>query len=380
MRPITLDIISSKHPLYERLNALGLPGNKTEQYRHFAIKPILAKGYNIVEIDEHKPQQGSKLIIENGIVKEYPNGVKITFTDNYEVNDNHFDSLYYLSHAAAKDVICLEIIEDIHFEIEHHFRLNDTFLPYRICIKTSSNTKVEVFESFFTNGTKDSLLLYGVDVTVSRDSTLSWIRNQNCLDEESIVIGSHYYDVQKQGALELKTFDFGNGVALHLYEIDLDEHAWIDAVQLLLALKNARRGNVLYINHNKPYAKSVQDVRSILKDSASGIFDGKMYVGHDAKYADSKQNSQAILLGEKASMYAKPQLEIYTDQLEASHGSTIGQLDENALFYLRSRGISTKEAEKILVLAFANNFIETINNKEDASKIYENFERSYYAQ
>jgi len=135
---------------------------------------------------------------------------------------------------------------------------------------------------------------------------------------------------------------------------------------------------VLFINHNKPYAKSVQDVRTILKDSANGIFDGKIYVGHGAKYSDAKQNSQAILLGEKASMHAKPQLEIYTDELEASHGSTIGQLDENALFYLRSRGISLQEAQKIIVLAFANNFIETIGNKEDASKIYANFEASYY--
>ena len=78
-------------------------------------------------------------------------------------------------------------------------------------------------------------------------------------------------------------------------------------------------------------------------------------------------------------MHAKPQLEIYTDELEASHGSTIGQLDENALFYLRSRGISLQEAQKIIVLASANNFIETIGNKEDASRIYANFEASYYS-
>lgn len=379
MQPITLDIINSGHPLFSRLSAMGLPGNKTEQYRHFGIKPILAKEYELAKIDEQKPKQGSKLIIQNGTVTEYPAGVKISFVKNYELNNNHFDVLYYFSHAACLEVVCLEISDDIHFDIEHHFTLNNTFLPYRLCVKTDSNCKVEIFESFFTDGTKDSLLMYGIDALISRDSTMSWIRNEDCLDKQAVVIGSHYYDVQKQGALELKTFDFGSGAALHLYEIDLNEHSWADAVHLLLALKNAKRGNVLYVNHNKPYAKSVQDVRSILKDSANGIFDGKMYVGHDAKYTDTKQNSQAILLGEKASMYAKPQLEIYTDELEASHGSTVGQLDINALFYLRSRGISLKEAQKMIVLAFANNFIETISNKEDASKIYANFEASYYS-
>lgn len=379
MRPITLDIISSKHPLFDRLSKLGLPGNKTEQYRHFAIKPILAKEYNLASVNEQKPKPGLKLIINNGAIQEYPAGVKISFIKDYKLNSNHFDVLYYLSHAACSEVICIEIADDIHFDIEHHFTLSNTFLPYRLCVKTANNSKVEIFESFFTDGTQDSLLLYGIDALIARDSTMSWIRNENCSDAQSVVIGTHYYDVAKQGALELKTFDFGSGVALHLYEVDLDEHSWIDAVHLLLALKHARRGNVLFINHNKPYAKSVQDVRTILKDSANGIFDGKIRVGHDAKYSDAKQNSQAILLGEKATMHAKPQLEIYTDELEASHGSTIGQLDENALFYLRSRGISLQEAQKIIVLAFANNFIETIGNKEDASKIYANFEASYYS-
>jgi len=77
-------------------------------------------------------------------------------------------------------------------------------------------------------------------------------------------------------------------------------------------------------------------------------------------------------------MYAKPQLEIYTDELEASHGSTIGQLEEDRLFYLASRGIREEEARKMLILAFADTLINSVTNTKAVEKIHQDFEQSYY--
>ncbi|MFT7004082.1 MAG: Fe-S cluster assembly protein SufD [Sulfurimonas sp.] len=378
MQAITLELADAKNPLYERLSLLGLPANKTEHYKHFAVKALLEKEYTLHKRESFTPLEGEKLVIRNGVVVEFPKGVKVSIKDDFKVDMEHYDALYYLSHVLTPAVICIEVFEDAVFELEHEFTQKQTFLPYRLFFQTAPNTKVEVFEKFQTQGSEKSLLLYGVDADVSADSTLRWIREQNSSQEDTAVIGTHHYNVAKQGALELKTFDFGSGIALHLYKIDLSDYAWADASHLVLATEEARRGNVVLINHNKPYAKSVQEARTILKDKATGIFDGRIRVGHEARFSNAKQNSKAVLLSENASMYAKPQLEIYIDELEASHGSTIGQLDIDALFYLRSRGIALDEARKMLVLAFADTLIDTIGNKEAVDKIHADFEATYY--
>ena len=378
MQAVTLELADAKHPLYERLSLLGLPGNKTEHYKHFAIKALLAREYTLNMPQVFTPSKGEKLVIQNGVVTEFPKGVKVTLDDGFTPDMEHYDALYFLSHTLTPTVICIEVLEDAVFELEHEFTHKQTFLPYRISFKTAPNTRVEVFEKFQTQGTENSLLLYGVDAEVSADSTLCWIRDENTSHVETAVIGTHHYDVAKQGALELKTFDFGSGLALHLYKIDLSDYAWTDASHLVLATEEARRGNVVHINHNKPYAKSVQEARTILKGKATGIFDGRIRVGHEARFSSAKQNSKAVLLSESAYMYAKPQLEIYIDELEASHGSTIGQLDIDALFYLRSRGIALDEARKMLVLAFADTLIDTVGNEEAVKNIHADFEAAYY--
>ena len=378
MQAVTLSLGDKNHKLYGYLNDLGIPGNKTEQYKNFAIKPVLAKTYNIQTVTVGEAVEGSKLIIKNGEVTEYPKGITVTAQNDFNADTTHYDALYYLSHIMTPAVISIELTDNTQFEIEHVFDEKETLLSYRIFIQTAPNTQVEIFETFQMQGSDDSLLLYGIDADIAGDSTLRWIRNENTFAEDSIVVGTHCFDVQKQGAFELKTFDFGSGKALHIYKIDLSDYGWADAAHLLLATKEAHRGNVVAINHNKPYAKSVQEARSILKDKATGIFDGKILVAHDANYSNAKQNSKAILLGENAHMYAKPQLEIYTDELEASHGSTIGQLEEDLLFYLRSRGISLEESRKILVLAFADTLIDSVKNKSALEKIHKDFEKSYY--
>ena len=370
----TLEYVDTNHPLYQYFNTLGMPNSKTEQYKKFPIKAILAKEYTLQELNTFHIIQGSKLSITNGLITEVPQNVNITFEEKFNPDLEHYDALYFMSHIFTSKVISIEVLEDSSFEIEHIFNKSQTLLPYRISITITKNKKVKVFESFHMNESTDSLFLYGVDANILANSTLTWIRKENREDGEANVIGSHKYNVSKQAALELKTFDFGSASSLHLYKIDLDNYAWIDALHLLLADKDARRGNVIQINHNSEYAKSVQEARSILKDTATGIFDSKIFVAHNAKYANAAQNSKAILLDENAHMYAKPQLEIYTDELEASHGSSIGTLDEDALFYLCSRGISLGDARKMLVLAFANTLVDTIDNEKYKTKIRTDFE------
>lgn len=377
MHAIDLSLADNTHKLYTYLSELGIPGNKTEHYKNFGIKPILLKEYHLPQYEEMQAQEGEKLIIKNGRVIEYPKGIALHMQSDFDADTAHYDALYYMSHIVAPAVISIELNGDANFEIEHICDEPQRLFTYRLHIKTAPNTQAEVFETFQMQGSQESLLIYGLDAEVSPDSTLHWIRDEYARKDEAIVIGSHYCNVQRQGVFELKSFDFGSGQALHIYKIDLGDYAWSNAEHLLLASAEAHRGNVVAVNHNRPYAKSVQEARSILKDTATGIFDAKIHVAHDARYSNAQQNSKAILLSDHAHMYAKPQLEIYTDELEASHGSTIGQLEEDLLFYLCSRGIRKDEARKMLILAFADTLINSVANTKALERIHQDFEHSY---
>ncbi|MFT5659681.1 MAG: Fe-S cluster assembly protein SufD [Sulfurimonas sp.] len=374
MSQLCLDYFDNNHPLYKKIKDFGIPNSKTEQYKNFPIKSILEREYTFKKLEYSQMHEGTKLIINNGVITEYPKGAKIFFDKNFEADEEHFDVLYFCSHTLSGLTATIEILEDIEFEIQHIFTQSETLLAYRIAIKIIQNIKVKVYETFNMLKSRESLFLYGVDVEIKNDSTMLWIRDENRQENETSVVGTHKFTVAKQGALELKTFDYGAANSLHLYKIDLGSYAWVNAAHLLLASNKARRGNVVQINHHEAYAKSVQEARSILKDTATGIFDAKIYVGPNAPYSNASQNAKAILLDEHARMYAKPQLEIYIDELEASHGSSIGTLDEEALFYLCSRGIRLEDARKILVLSFANRLIDTVEDEKYRQKIRKDFE------
>jgi Fe-S cluster assembly protein SufD len=114
------------------------------------------------------------------------------------------------------------------------------------------------------------------------------------------------------------------------------------------------------IDHAKPNCNSFEVYKSILRDKAWGVFNGKIFVYQDAQKTDAKQTNQGILLSPTATFDTKPQLEIFADDVKCTHGATVGQLREDALFYLRARGIPRQEAQALLVYAFAAEVLEKI--------------------
>jgi Fe-S cluster assembly protein SufD len=114
------------------------------------------------------------------------------------------------------------------------------------------------------------------------------------------------------------------------------------------------------IDHAKPHCNSYELYKGILDDKAKGIFNGKIFVRQDAQKTDAKQSNQALLLSDDAIVNTKPQLEIYADDVRCTHGATIGELEEDALYYLRSRGVPLDLARKILIFAFANDVVQGV--------------------
>ena len=118
--------------------------------------------------------------------------------------------------------------------------------------------------------------------------------------------------------------------------------------------------NHTIIDHAKPHCPSREVYKGVLDGKSQGVFNGKIIVRPDAQKTDSKQSNKNLLLSEDAMINTKPQLEIYADDVKCTHGATVGQIDSEAVFYLRSRGIGAQEAKKLLTFAFANEVMERI--------------------
>jgi len=378
----SLQVESHKNPIIERFLELGLPTKKSEAYRYANLEKDFDKEYETLEYFAKEIAYADKILILNGEVVSAPKGIRVYCDERHlkNINMEHYDPLYFLSHLLSKRNIIIEIDGDSEIEILHHITKASTLIHYRILIKTQSNRHATVYEDFKFENADDSLLLYGYDIDVQRDSTLTFVKNQHLDENAPSVIASHDIKVEEQATLVLQSFDFGNASALQLFNIVLEAHANIDMGQLLYLWDNVKRGTISKITHRGENSHSVQEAKNILEGASRGIFDALIKVEHAAKYSKTEQNSKTILLGDDAYMVAKPQLEIYIDELEASHGSTIGQLDIDQLFYLRSRGISEVEARKLLIIAFANKLIETIRDKRQQERITQNFEKAFYAQ
>lgn len=138
------------------------------------------------------------------------------------------------------------------------------------------------------------------------------------------------------------------------------EHCESHLYGLLLGDGSTHVDNHTIVDHAKPQCFSNELYKNILDDRATGVFNGRVLVRQDAQQTNAYQSNKSILLTEQASMYSKPELEIYADDVQCSHGATTGQLDDDAIFYLRSRGLSEKQAKGLLLIAFARDVLENV--------------------
>jgi len=141
------------------------------------------------------------------------------------------------------------------------------------------------------------------------------------------------------------------------------EHVDMNMTTLYLARQDQVMDVTTLVDHQKPNCTSRQIVRGVLDDQAKGIFQGKVIVARDAQKTDGNQMSRTLLLSRKCEADAKPELEIYADDVACSHGATVGEIDDNHLFYLMSRGISKQEARQMLIEAFLADVLDDIEDE-----------------
>ncbi|WP_297928388.1 Fe-S cluster assembly protein SufD [uncultured Coprobacter sp.] len=174
-------------------------------------------------------------------------------------------------------------------------------------------------------------------------------------------ITSTFVDQAEKSNVLINGITLHNGTTRNNYRMTFSgEHAEAHLCGMAIADKKQSVDNHTFIDHAVPYCTSNELFKYVLNDSSTGSFSGRILVREGAQKTSAYQTNRNLCATKEAHMYTKPQLEIYADDVKCSHGATVGQLDENALFYLRSRGIPEAEARMLLMFAFTNDVIENV--------------------
>ena len=193
------------------------------------------------------------------------------------------------------------------------------------------------------------------------------IQNDNL---EANLIDNTYVSQKQETNVSVNTFSFGGNLTrnnLNFYHFGERIVSNLNGITIIGDKQHV--DHYTLVQHSTPNCESHQDYKGIFSDRSTGVFNGKIYVEREAQKTNAFQKSNNILLSDKATINAKPQLEIFADDVKCSHGCTIGQLDETAMFYMQQRGIPKKEAKALLMYAFSNAVIESIKIPELKQRI-----------
>lgn len=198
------------------------------------------------------------------------------------------------------------------------------------------------------------------EITLGANARLNHIRVQGD-STDAVQTNMVSITMEKDSYINSFSLNLGGKMTRHDIHVLLNGsgiECFLNGVNLL---KDKQHGDTtILMEHTAPHCHSNQFYRSILDDAARGVFQGKVHVHQTAQKTDGYQLSNALLLSPKAEMDTKPELEIYADDVKCSHGATTGQLDEEPLFYLRSRGLTEKEARLLLIQAFVDEVVDKI--------------------
>lgn len=227
-------------------------------------------------------------------------------------------------------------------------------------VEFAANSVGEVIEYHASAGAADHYANAIVGITVGDNAAASHVRIQN-RDLDHVQTSSTLVNVGRDARFSSAGFDLGGGLVRNDLVVDIsDPGAEISFDGLYLAGEGQHIDNHTRVDHRAGPATSRQEYRGILNGKCRCVWNGKAIVHQAADGTDADQANHNLLLSEKAEIDAKPELEIYTDDVKCSHGTTVGQLDEASLFYLRSRGLDKQHAKQVLTHAFAAGLVSRI--------------------
>lgn len=318
----------------------------------------------------------------NNPVQVFPNGMIIgslaaAFSKYPELIEAHYgkyaddsaESLTALNTAMSQDGIFIYIPDNV--TVEHNVQMvnitdfkQNLFLNTRNLVILGENSHLRLVQCDDSINHDVTFINTVTEVKIGRNSTLDHYKLQN-KDDHTTLINSMYFHQEEGSSLSTNAISLNGGLIRNLSHITMNgRHGSADVYGLYLMDRYQHVDNQVYIHHVAPECTSRELFKGVLDDHASGVFNGHIKVHRDAQQTNAFQTNKNILLTDKASIDTKPFLEIYADDVKCSHGATIGQLDAEALFYIRSRGISESNAKILLMYAFAADVINKISIPE----------------
>ena len=366
----------------------GFPSRKLENWKFSDINQIIQKNigelafyndYNIEnEINDDifiKEIEHNKIVIVNGKVErlsfEYEEKDKINLStlDNFNQNSNDDNSLLSLNNSFSNKIH--------NFLVKKNYSFKKPLIIYQVTNKKVSNTNIN-FQLNFELEENSSIKIINLSDDNSEKNFINNLFNFNLgknsilknykIDKKSNTNIKYDYSsiTQKENSIS-ETFIFSSGSHYIKNEVNCNlegkySSAFINGIHLLS--KNKHHEIRTKTNHLYENTKSYQLIKSVINDSSKSVYQGKIYVDSKAQKTDGYQLSKAVLLNEQAEFNAKPELEIYADDVKCSHGSASGSLDENSIFYLMSRGLDQKTAKELLINGFLLDVVEKITEDE----------------
>ena len=239
----------------------------------------------------------------------------------------------------------------------------------RNLIIVGENAHVQIIERHQSLNSNPVLTNSVTEIFAQKRANVDYYKIQNDVQTANLI--DNTYIAQKQESrVAVHTFSFGGNITrnnLNFYHQGERIDSTLKGITIIGDKQHV--DHYTLVQHATPNCESHQNYKTILSDAATGVFNGKIYVEKEAQKTDAFQQNNNILLSDKATINAKPQLEIFADDVKCSHGCTIGQLDESAMFYMQQRGIPKKEARALLMYAFSNEVIQSIKIPELKQRI-----------
>jgi Fe-S cluster assembly protein SufD len=295
--------------------------------------------------------------------------------ENYynKLADN--DSLTSLNTAFAREGAYIHIPKNVQvekpIEIVNFSTGNEAslMLQPRNLVVVGENSHVQIIERQQSLTDNATLTNSVTEIFAGRRSMVDYYKIQNDLITASL-IDHTTVEQEADSEVRLHTFSFGGALTRNNVKFfQRGEHcnSILNGVTIIEGKQHVDHSTL--VHHTAPNCESYQEYKQIFDDRSVGVFNGKVLVDKIAQKINAFQQNNNILVSDKSTINAKPQLEIFADDVRCSHGCTIGQLDEDALFYMQSRGIGKKEARALLMFAFANSVLESVKIPEIKSRI-----------
>ncbi|MEE9408837.1 MAG: Fe-S cluster assembly protein SufD [Polaribacter sp.] len=402
---INSDVHEIRSKALKNFEELGFPTKKLEAWKYTSLNSVLKQDYSIfpnketaVELADVKKYfihdiDSYKLVFIDG---KYSSFLSETTHDTIDVClmsaalsmpkykaviDAYFnkiakqDNLTSLNTAFASEGAFIHIPKNI--EVQKpiqiiHFTTGSeaaTMLQPRSLVVVEENSHVQIIERHQSLTSNPVLTNSVTEIYADKRAFVDYYKIQND-DNNASLVDNTFVEQKSNGVVSVHTFSFGGNITrnnLNFYQ----KGEYIDSILKGITISEGKQhiDHHTLVHHIAPNCESHQDYKGIYDERSTSVFNGKVIVNKEAQKTNAYQQNNNILLSDKATINAKPQLEIFADDVKCSHGCTIGQLDEDALFYMQQRGIPKKEGKALLMFAFANTVLESVKIPEVKQRI-----------